>query len=98
VGKKTERDFPLHIQMMLAVFDRADACRRENNALRSILRKQGLSDRAIQSRVRRVLKMPDLDETGAQAVKRACEETLKRSLEADAQEVLAKVDPIGPVQ
>ncbi len=93
------RKFQLHIQIMLSIFDDADACRRENNALRSILRKQGLSDRAIQSRVRRILKKPELDETGAQAVKRACEESLKRWLDLDAQEVLAKIDLQGhPVQ
>ena len=77
---------------MLAVFETADECRRENNALRSILRKQGLSDRAIQSRVKRLLKKPDLDESGAQAVKRATEESLKQWLDFDAQEVLAKID------
>lgn len=80
------------------VFERADACRRENIVLRSILKKMGLSHSAIQSRVRRALKEPDLDETGAQAVKRACEETLKRYLDDDAQQLLAKIDPIGPVQ
>jgi hypothetical protein len=86
------REFQPHIQIMLAIFETADNCRRENNALRSILRRQGLSDRAIQSRVRRILKRLDLDETGAQAVKRACEESLKRWLDLDAQEVLAKID------
>ena len=96
--EKERPDFPLHIQMGLNVFERADACRRENIALRSILRKLGLSESAIQSRVRHALKQPDLDETGAQAVRRACEETLKRYLEADAQEVLVKIDLTGPVQ
>jgi hypothetical protein len=96
--KTTTTDFPPHVRMMLSVFERCDACRRENIALRSILQKQGLSDAAIRSRVRRLLKKPDLDESGAQAVKRACEEILKRSLEFDAQEVLVKLEPIGPVQ
>jgi hypothetical protein len=41
------------------------------------------------------LKKPDLDETGAQAVKRACEESLKRWQDLDAQEVLAKIDLKG---
>jgi hypothetical protein len=96
--KTTTTDFPPHIQMMLSLFERADVCRRENIALRSILQKRGLSHAAIQSRLRRLLKKPDLDESGAQAVKRACEEILKRSLDFDAQEVLAKLDPIGGVQ
>ena len=87
--------FPPHIQITLAVFETADNCRRENNALRSILRKQGLSDRAIQSRVKRILKKPDQDESGAQAVKRACEESLKRWLDLDAQEGIAKIDLKG---
>jgi hypothetical protein len=91
MARNKGRDFPLHIQLVLSVFDAADLCRRENNALRSILSKQGLSDRAIQSRVKRILKKPDLDESGAQAVKRASEESLKRLLDLDAQEVLGKI-------
>jgi hypothetical protein len=98
VVEKERPDFPMHIELGLGILRRAEICRRENIVLRSILRKQGLSDKAIQSRVRRALKMPDLDETGAQIVMRVYEETLKRYLEADAQEVLAKIDPIGPVQ
>src|ERR1035441_8356001 len=97
--RKDERDFPLHIQIGLNIFEMADLCRRENNALRSILRKQGLSDAAIQSRVKRLLKKPELDETGAQALKRVSEESLKRFLDSDAEEVLAKIDLKGhPVQ
>ena len=98
MARKERPDFPLHIRMGLGILDRAEICRHENIALRSILNKMGLSDSAIQSRVRRALKKPDLDETGAQVVMRVYEETLKRYLEADAQEVLAKIDPIGPVQ
>lgn len=96
---RRKADYPPHIQITSAVFEVADACRRENNALRSILRKQGLSDRAIQSRVKRILKKPDADETGAQAVRRACEESLKRWLDLDAQEGIAKIDLSGrPIQ
>jgi hypothetical protein len=95
MARKDERDFPPHIQIMLAVFVQADLCRRENNALRSILHKQGLSDPAIQRRLKRLLKKPDLDESGAEVVKRACEESLKQWLDLDAQEVLAKIDLKG---
>jgi len=91
-------DFPLHIQMGLNILERAEICRRENIVLRSILHKMGLSHSEIRSTVRLALKMPDLDETGAQVVKRVYEETLKRYLEDDAQAVLAKIDPTGPVQ
>ena len=97
--RKKESDLPPHIQITVNIFEMAELCRRENNALRSILRKQGLSDSAIQSRVRRLLKKPELDETGAQALKRVSEESLKRCLDADAQAVLAKIDLKGhPVQ
>jgi hypothetical protein len=93
------RDYPSHIRMTLAIFEQADLCRRENNALRGILRKQGLSDRAINSRIKQILKKPDLDESGAQAVKRACEESVKRFLDLDAEEVLGKIDLKGhPLQ
>jgi len=97
--RKDEREFPPHIQIGINIFEMADFCRRENNALRSILRKQGLSDAAIRSRVRRLLKKPELDETGAQALRRVSEESLKLCLDADAQAVLAKIDLKGhPVQ
>jgi hypothetical protein len=39
----------------MAIFDASEAYRRENIALRNILRKQGLSDRAISEKVRRFL-------------------------------------------
>ena len=99
MSRKPSESENLAVQMMLTVFDSADDCRRENNALKSILRKQGLSDKAIQSRMKRLLKKPELDETGAQALKRVCEESLKRYLDYDVQEVLAKIDLNGhPVQ
>ena len=87
-----------HVQIMFAIFDSAEICRHENNALRSILRKQGLSDPAIQKRIKRILEKSEQDETGAQLLKRVCEESMKRYLEADAQEVLAKIEPSGSVQ
>src|SRR5690242_8535493 len=88
----------LAIKMMGAVFEAADACRRENNALRSILRKQGLSDPAIQSRVRRILKKGEDDELAAQLLKRVCEESLKHIQEFDLAEWLQKVELKGPHQ
>ena len=78
MAKKERPEFQPHVQIMLNIFEVADLCRRENDALRSILRKQGLSDPAIRSRVRRILKKPDLDETGAQLLKRVSEESLQR--------------------
>jgi hypothetical protein len=87
-----------HIQMVLAIFESADACRRENIALRSILRKQGLSDRAVQGRVRRILNKPHQDQSGAQLIEQACEETIKRFRDHDAQLLFAAIDPIGVVQ
>lgn len=60
----------------MAVFDAVEAYRRENIALRNILHKQGLSDRAISGRVRRFLKKGEPDETAAQLLKRVCEESL----------------------
>ncbi len=98
MARKKDVNYPPHIQIMMGIFSVSDTYRRENNALRSILHKQGLSDTAIQSRVKRLLKKPEQDETGAQMLKRLCEETLKRSRDYDAQEVLAKIDPVGPVQ
>jgi hypothetical protein len=98
MAKKRVRKFPLHIEIMLNVFEAADLCRRENDALRSISQKQGLSGRAIQSRLKRLLKKPGLDESGAQALKRVSEESLKRFQDFDVQEVLAKLGPRGGVQ
>jgi hypothetical protein len=98
MSKKTRDDFPVHIQMMLRVLEGAEDCRRENNALRSILREQGLSEKAIRDKVRRLLKNPDVDEDGAQILKRVSEECIKRLQDHDAQELLAKIDPIGGVQ
>jgi len=91
MSRKPSESENLAVQMMLTVFDSADDCRRENNALRSILRKQGLSASAIQSRVKRALKKPDLDETGAQALRRVCEESVRHFQDFDVQEALARL-------
>ena len=81
--RKKESDLPPHIQITVNIFEMADLCRRENNALRSILRKQGLSDAAIQSRVRRLLQKPEADQSDARILRRVCEESLKRYEEID---------------
>ncbi len=52
---KKDNEFPSHLRVVLAIFRAAETCRRENNALRNILHKQGLSDAAIRGRVRRLL-------------------------------------------
>jgi hypothetical protein len=96
-GRKM-RDFPMHIQIMLGVFEAADKCRRENNALRSILRKQGLSDAAIQGRVRRLLKMPEMDIAGARLLKQVCEESLKHFDETYLATLLSGARIKGKVQ
>ena len=98
MAKRTTGAYERHIQIALDIFSGADSCRRENIALRSILRKQGLSDRVIQSRVKRILKKPDQDQTGAQMLKQLSEEMIKRLRDLDAQGLLEKIDPIGGVQ
>jgi hypothetical protein len=98
MAKRPVGEYEPHIQIAMEIFSAAESCRRENIALRSILHKQGLSHSAIQSRVKRILKKPDQDETGAQMMKQLCEETIKRFRDHDAQEVLAKIRPIGGVQ
>jgi hypothetical protein len=96
--KPTTGSHEPHVKMAVAIWFAADVCRRENIALRSILHKQGLSDRAVQDRVKRILKNPEQDKTGAQLLQQVCEETIKRFRDHDAQAVLATVDPIGGVQ
>ena len=98
MNQKPTKSQNLAVQLMLTVYEEADACRRENNILRSILRKQGLSSPAIQNRVKRALKKPDLDETGAQVLKRVCEESLRHFQDFDVQEALAKFEMKGKPQ
>lgn len=96
--RKKESNIPSHIKITMHIFEVADLCRRENNALRSILRKQGLSDAAIRSRVRRLLRKPETDETGAQLLKRVCEESLNRYQEIDLGDWLSKAEIAGKPQ
>lgn len=95
---KRTKEYPPHIQIMLKVFDAAESYRLENNALRSILRKQGLSDVAIQSRVKRLLKKPGEHEPAAQLLKRVCEESLKHFDETYLATFLSGVTIKGKVQ
>jgi hypothetical protein len=83
------------IQVMMAVFDAAEAYRRENIALRSILLKRGLSDAAIQGRVRRFLKKGEHDETAARLLKRVCEESLSQLRGIDLEKWLEEVQIEG---
>jgi hypothetical protein len=95
---KRGRNVPPHIQIAINIFEIAEVCRRENNALRSILRKQGLSDAAIRSKVRRLLQKPEADEFGAQLLKRVCEESLKRYEDLDLVDWLSKAEIRGKPQ
>ena len=85
-------------RITMAIFETAIACRRENNALRTILRKQGLSDAMIQNRVRRILKKGEDDPTAAQLLKRVCEESLRQLQEFALGEWLEKVELKGKKQ
>lgn len=82
----------------MATFDAVEAYRRENIALRSILRKQGLSDRAISGRIRRFLKKGEPDETAAQLQRRVCEESLAQLRGIDVKRWLEETDLKGSPQ
>lgn len=86
------------IRMTMAVFDSADALSRENEALRELLRRQGLSDGVIQRRVNAYLKASRERESGHQLLKKACEEILKRLPDFDVEEALANMPIRGPKQ
>jgi hypothetical protein len=86
------------IRMIMSFYDFAEAYRRENTALRSILHKQGLSDAVIQGRVRRLLKNSETDETAAQLLKRGCEEILAQLREIDLKRLLEETDIGGNPQ
>ncbi|WP_348268663.1 hypothetical protein P8936_05420 [Edaphobacter paludis] len=98
MARKRGSSVPPHVQIAINIFEIADLCRRENNALRSILRKQGLSDAAIRSRVQRLLQKPEADETGAQLLKLVCEESLKRYQDIDLAGWLSKAEIKGRPQ
>lgn len=99
MAQKSLDEFPLEIRIVLAICESAEAHRRrENNALRNILRKQGLSDSAIQRRVNKFLKKPEEDESAPQLLKRVCEESLKHFQDSDLAEWLAKIELKGPRQ
>lgn len=88
VKQKQTRETNLSLRITMAFYDSAEAYRRENDALRSILRKQGLSDPAISARIRRLLKKSETDETAARLLKRVCEENLALLREHDLEKWL----------
>ncbi len=98
MAQKSFDEYPLEIRIVLAICESAEAHRRENNALRNILRKQGLSDATIQRRVNRFLKKAEENESAPQLLKRVCEESLKRFQDSDLADLLAKMQIKGPTQ
>lgn len=86
------------VQIMGAFLDVTDAYRRENDALRNILRKLGLSDAAIRGRVNRFLRKTETDENAAQLLKRVCEESLEQLHGIDIEKWLQEVELKGKPQ
>jgi hypothetical protein len=78
-----------HIGVVMAVFDSAEKMRRENSALRTILRSQGLSDAAIRKRVIAYKKASTEEELPQSLFRQCCEEFLKRLAVIDVEGELA---------
>jgi hypothetical protein len=84
-----KRKNPRNIGIVMAVFHSAEKLRKENSALRRILRKQGLSDTAIRRRVLAYKKVKSEEELSESLLRQCCEEFLKRLAAIDVEEELA---------
>jgi hypothetical protein len=76
------------VKLTMAIFESAHVAKQENEALRELLRRQGLSDAKIQRRVAAYLKESRERETSDQLMKKACEEILERLPAIDLEEAL----------
>jgi hypothetical protein len=85
-------------RLLVAVFDQADLCQRENDALRTLLHRQGLSDATIRRRVARILDQRKDSENALQRLKRVCEEALARLPDYDIEAALAELPIRGKPQ
>jgi hypothetical protein len=77
------------VRLTTALLDVTIALERENEVLRELLRRQGLSDATIRRKVAAYLKENRDRETARQLLKTVCEEILKRLPALDAEEKLA---------
>jgi hypothetical protein len=85
-------------RVIQAMFTTLEAYKRESEALRSILREQGLSNAVIQRKVSSRLKSRKLEETAQQLLMRVCEESLKRFPDLDLEGKFAKLQIQGKSQ
>jgi sulfur transfer protein SufE len=76
------------VKLTMAIFESAQIARQENDALRELLRRQGLSDAKIQRGVAAYLKKSRDRDTADQLMRKACEEILARLPEIDLEEAL----------
>lgn len=83
------------ISLMMAVFDQIEVCERENDALRTLLHRKGLSDATIRRKVAAILKEKRDFETALHQLKRVTEEALKRLPGYDLEAALAAMPLTG---
>jgi hypothetical protein len=86
------------VKVMMTFFDVSRVAKMENDALREILRRQGLSNATIQRRVNAYLKEKRKQDHLHQLLLKASEEILSRLSEIDLEDALAAMKIEGKPQ
>ena len=86
-----KRKTPRPVGIIMSIFHSAEKLRRENAALRSILRKHGVNDVAIRRLLIASKKLDAEEELSESLLRQCCEEFLKRLNAIDVERELASL-------
>jgi hypothetical protein len=92
-----KRKAPRHIGIVMSIFRTAEKLRRENSALRTILRTEGLSDTTIRRRVIACKKVKTEEELSESLLRQCCEEFLNRLAAIDIEGEIASLPEKRPL-
>jgi hypothetical protein len=91
-----KRKTPRPVGIIMSIFHSAEKLRRENAALRSILRKHGVNDVAIRRLLIASKKLDPEEELSESLLRQCCEEFLKRLNAIDVERELASLPEKRP--
>jgi hypothetical protein len=91
-----KRKTPRPVGMIMSIFHSAEKLRRENSALRKILRKHGVTDVAIRRLLIASKKLDPEEEMSESFLRKCCEEFLKRLNAMDVERELGSLPEETP--
>lgn len=93
-----DSSFPVYLQLVLAIFEKAEDVRRENLVLRRILRLKGLSEGEIRKKAGLSETVSPEEDSYAGQLRQVADTLLKHLSEEDLRQMLEEMPIKGPPQ